>query len=199
MIIGLTGGIACGKTTTREKLLELNPMEFFDADKQAKEILVAPNIQSQLKTIFGPDAINDDLSQNIEFIRETAFSDPAIKIKLQELIHPEVITRCKSAIQTAQAEGRDLLLDVPLLFEVEMDKECDAVITVTCKETTQIKRLKARGIDSKLAKKIIASQMPQADKIARSQHIINNNASLGRLESQIRKVVKALKKGKKGT
>lgn len=197
MIIGLTGGVACGKTITREKITALEPINFFDADKHTKEILAEASTQATLKVLFGSDAINQDESQNVEFIEESIFSDPICRVKLQELVHPKVIARCKEIIRAAKAEGKDLLLDIPLLFEVGMHKECDTIITVTCSETTQIKRLKERGIDRKLAKKIVGSQMALADKISQSQYVINNNASIKRLDSQIMKTIKSIKKTKK--
>jgi len=193
MIIGLTGGIACGKTTARDIMLRYCPMAFFDADTTAKEILADPTNQEAIKTALGKEAVTEENKPNIEFIRETIFSNDKAKVALQQIIHPMVIAKYKELIEAAKKTNTNLLLDIPLLFETGADKDCDAVVVVTCKQTTQIKRIKERGHTRALALKMINSQMPLSEKEAKGTHIISNNASLKRLDSQIRKIQKTLK------
>lgn len=117
------------------------------------------------------------------------FSDSVAKARLEAILHPLVRKqRLVLAIETL-AEGRDLLVDIPLLFESDASLGFDCIVTVACSPAIQTQRAMARGLASTQVEQIIASQWSNSQKIAQSDFVIWNDGSLRMLEAQALELV----------
>jgi len=184
-VIGITGNIASGKSTFRDILARRTGASCFDADVHAKSLLETdPAIRDRVKALLGPEAYSPEGPANRPWIREIIFNDPKARRDLEKILHPPVSAAWHEMVARAKSDGTHLLVDIPLLFETMADKDLPVVVTVACSETIQCQRLAARGLGSDGAAKIIASQMPQAEKIARSALVVWNDGSLEALAAQ---------------
>lgn len=192
MIIGLTGGIASGKSTVSNFFKELG-VEIVDADLVAKEISEKKESVERIRDIFGNDIVNTEGKVIRERLRERVFRDRALLEKLNEIIHPQVI----EYFQRKKIENSDseiMIFDIPLLYETNMDKLCDKVIVVGLEKEKQIERVILRdGSSRELAQKIISNQMSLEDKMKRADIVIMNSGSLEDLKEKIIEVYNFLK------
>lgn len=192
MIIGLTGGIASGKSTVSNFFKELG-VEIVDADLVAKEISEKKESVERIKDIFGNDIVNTEGKVIRERLRERVFRNRALLEKLNEIIHPQVI----EYFQRKKIENSDseiMIFDIPLLYETNMDKLCDKVIVVGLEKEKQIERVILRdGSSRELAQKIISNQMSLEDKMKRADIVIMNNGSLEDLKEKVIEVYNFLK------
>lgn len=192
MIIGLTGGIASGKSTV-SKVLSTLGAKIIDADLKAKEISEKDETIKEIEKTFGKDIIGELGKIDREKLKNIVFSDKEKLKKLNNIIHPKVISEFKKIKENAN-KNDIIIFDVPLLFESKMDKMCDKVILIIADEPTQIKRMIERdGITEVLAKKIIDSQMGLDEKIKKSDILIENNGGLLELNEKIKEIYKNLK------
>ena len=177
-LVGLTGGIAAGKSTVAQHLTSLGALEI-DADKLAREV-VEPGTPAlaQIAAEFGASVLNEDGSLNRKALGEIVFSDPAKRLKLEAITHPAV--KALSAQRVAEnSEFEVVVYNVPLLVEAKVDLPFDFVITVEAPEKEQIKRLiENRGMTTEAAKSIIAAQASPAQRANASDLIISSNQPL---------------------
>jgi len=184
-IIGITGSIASGKSTLRDLLAPLLPAEVLDADLIARELLDNdPGVRARVEAGISPGAYRADGSADRREISRIIYNDPSAKSRLEEILHPLVREVWTAAAFRAREEQRHLLVDIPLLFETNADGHFDFVITVACSPGVQDARLAARGMDPDLAQRILATQMPVAEKMSRATQVIWNDGSLEALEAQ---------------
>ena len=190
-IIGLTGGIASGKSTV-SKILINRGYEVIDADAIARELQVKGSpLLGELVKIFGPDILDGEGSLNRVKLGTIIFSDESARIKVDELFLPAVKKEFRRRI--AQSEAQILFLDVPLLFEAGFDDLTDANLVVFTSVDTQVKRLKARNnITGEEAMMRIGSQMPTDEKIKRADFTINNDGKMYDLEENVEEFLNKL-------
>lgn len=184
-VVGITGSIASGKSTFRDLLAPILPAHVVDADAIARNLLEQdPDVRAEVLASISSDAYKPDGSPDRAEIRRIIYSDPAAKARLEAILHPRVRTMWMAEAGFARAAKRHLLVDIPLLFETGAEPNFDFVITVACSPGIQESRLAARGLDAGLARKIILTQMPVPDKIARSSHVAWNDGTLASLKDQ---------------
>ena len=168
--IGLTGGIACGKSTLAEGL-RARGWHVIDTDRIAHD-LMQPG-QANWKNVvdaFGPSVLQPDQSIDRKVLGRLVFADPLLRAKLNEITHPAI----RSVWQREREERarthptHSLAVMIPLLFECELEQMFSAVWCVGASRAVQINRLKARGFSEAEAAQRLSSQMPVADKMARS-------------------------------
>jgi len=183
MILGLTGGIASGKSTVSKKLKELGSY-IIDADKISKEVSESTKVIRKIEQIFGSEVINNgDLDR--QKLRKIVFESKEKRELLNGIMHPIIVKKIVEKIEKNR-EKKLIILDVPLLYETELEYLCDKVLVVCTDEKIQVERIKARdGIEWKLAKKIIHTQMPLVEKMKKADISIENN---GNLEELLKKV-----------
>lgn len=192
MIVGLTGGIASGKSTVSSIFKEFG-LEIVDADKVARKLTETEKNKQEIGKIFGVDVIDENGNLIREKIRERAFGNKELLDRLNFLIHPQVIEYFKEK-KEENNKNEIVIFDVPLLFETKMNTLCDKVIVVSIPLSEQIKRVMLRDkIDEKLAKKIIDKQLSLEYKVANSDIVIDNSGSLEHLKNQVLEVYKKLK------
>jgi dephospho-CoA kinase len=186
-VIGITGGIAAGKSALSIELRRLLPAaQFFDADQSARDLSNGDaEVRALIAEAFGPDIYSAEGHLNRAALRTIVFGDPGKKLALEQILHPRI--RRQWAVQAeSRRESTELFLaDIPLLYETVGGTLCDRVVVVACSQRIQLQRLMARSSLSQVeAEQIIAAQMPLAEKIARADHVIWNNGPLAVLAAQ---------------
>lgn len=192
MIVGLTGGIASGKSTV-SNLFRKYGIEIVDADKVAKEVSEKKESIEKISNIFGKDILDSDGKIVREKLREKAFKNRELLQELNKIIHPQVMEYFKRK-KEENSKDEILIFDIPLLYEAKMEYLCDKIIVVGVDVQKQIRRVVARdGSSEELAKKIIFNQMPLDEKIKKADIVIMNNGTLDELEAKVMKIYRELK------
>lgn len=197
LIVGLTGGVASGKTAVSEVLAEEGAW-IIDADQIARE-LVEPqrSAWNELVRTFGNEILLGDGSIDRKKLADRVFSDPNQRERLNQILHPlitEEIDRRAREIGKKNP-GAIVVIDAPLLVEVGYQHKVEKLMVVTSTEAEQIERLKARdGIASEEALRMIASQMPLQEKAKLADFVIRNEGSLAELQERAKEVFRELKK-----
>lgn len=195
MIIGLTGGISSGKSTVSNILKELE-IKIIDADIIAKKISEKKEIKKEIILKFGEEILNSKKEIERKKIREIVFKDKEKLKILNNIYHPRIKAEFKK-IKENHNKDDIIIFDVPLLFETDIDKECDKIILVYIDKEIQIDRLMKRdGIDSDLAKMIIKNQMPQEEKMEKADIILYNNGTLDELTKKTKMIIKNIMRRK---
>lgn len=189
--IGLTGGIASGKSTVAQ-LFRAWGAYVADADLISRKALdPGTDCYEQTVTAFGWDILFADGTVDRKKVAGIVFSDPKALATLNGIIHPYVRKTIRSDSEKAFAQSPDRLIvwDVPLLFETGYDSEVAKTVVVTARQDIRIQRIVARDGSTKAAAlRRIHSQMPDREKVRRADIVIRNNGSLGELEQRTREV-----------
>ena len=176
MIIGLTGGIASGKSTVSKYLAEKG-FEVYDADKIAKDISEKKSVQEEIILTFGNKILDKNGNIDRKKLKEIVFENKEKLKQLNAIIHPKVIDFYKELKEKNTDEI--IIFDVPLLFESGIDKFCDKILVVISDYEIQLNRIVERDkIDRELAEKIIKSQLSNEERIKKADVVIENNSSL---------------------
>lgn len=183
-IIGLTGGIASGKTTVLNEFKKLG-VKTISCDVIARKVFNGTNVPKRIRKLFG--------TLDRKKIAKIIFSDFAKRKQLERILHPLIIKELKKQLSTIDYRlSTAVIVDVPLLFETHLEKMFDKIIVVYCKKNQQISRLMKRDklIKSEATKRI-ASQMPMSKKIKLADFTIKNTESLRRkkINSQVKKIL----------
>lgn len=175
--IGLTGGIASGKTTIVEYLMALG-VKVIDADLIAREVLeIYPEIHAYLKKNYGDVVFREGILDR-KALGEIIFLDKEEREKYNAVIMPKI----KKLVEKRFRELKDekyVILDAPLLFEEKFDKNMDITITVYVEKDAQLKRLMKRdNLTEKEALTRVQSQMDMREKVRKSTYVVNNSGEL---------------------
>lgn len=186
LVIGITGGIATGKSSFARSLHQRVGGRLFDADKAARELTDRdPETRQALRAEFGEAIFFPTGGLNRAALRGIIFADTTKKRALEQILHPRIRRQWATEAETSRQGGKIFLADIPLLYETEGETICDRVVVVACSEQIQQERLVARSALSLAdARSIIASQMPLSEKISRADHLAWNNGPQSVLESQ---------------
>ncbi len=191
LIIGLTGGIASGKSTISNYLRSLS-LPIIDADVEAR-LAVEKGEPGYSKIVehFGTEILLEDGSLNRAKLGEIVFRDEKQRAVLNGIVHPEVRNRMNKKQNEAIAEGHmTVILDIPLLFENKLDSTVDKTILVYVDTETQISRLMDRNkLSLEQAKLRIEAQMPLQEKKALADKIIDNNGTVENSQDQALKIL----------
>ncbi|EKO3798317.1 dephospho-CoA kinase [Vibrio harveyi] len=174
-VIGLTGGIASGKTTVANLFKQQFKIDIVDADIVAREV-VEPGTHGLNAIIehFGTDIVRDDQTLDRAKLREKIFSNPEEKAWVNGLLHPMI--REKMIEDLEQVTSDYALLVVPLLVENKLDSLCDRVLVVDVDPQTQISRtVKRDNVSEEQAKAILASQASREQRLALADDVVKNN------------------------
>lgn len=198
--MGLTGGIACGKSTVSKELRERHHLTVIDADIIAREV-VNPDRPAYNKIISNfleivPDLINEDRSLNRAALGQAVFGNKERLGILNSIVHPAVKNEIARQIMMAYIRLKSMVIvDVPLLYESKLHLICGLVITVSCDEDVQVERLLSRNpeLTKEDALKRISSQMSNQERNYRSDIVIDNNKSLAILRTSIDSLVEEIR------
>ena len=194
-LVGLTGGIASGKSTVAKILQDLGAA-IVNADDLAREV-VLPGREAWKEVVaaFGVDILQTDQNLDRQKLRTLIFNQPEARKRLESIIHPRVRALAEERIRQYGAAGYPVVIyEVPLLFEGKLQEWLRPVILVACKLETQTARLQKRDHLARAdAEKHIATQMSLAEKRGLADYVIENNGSLADLERQTRQILEKLK------
>ncbi len=187
LVVGITGGIACGKSEVG-KILSRMGVAVRDTDEMAHE-LMRPGLPAYKKIVrsFGRQYLDARSRIDRRKLGERVFRNAGDRIKLERIVHPEVIRQLHRWLEGHRRRGRNAAGIVPLLFEVGWTAPWDAVICVTASRRTVLGRLRKRGLSRAEAQARIKAQMPVREKEDRADFVIRNNGDLPRLEKQTKK------------
>ena len=184
-ILGITGGVATGKTTFTALLRERLPAELFDADACARRLVVEDSaIQASMRRQFGARIF---LGEKLDraALRTLVFGDATARQALEAILHPVIREQWLRLAEKIRREKNWLFVDIPLLFETGAEKFFDAIVVVACSDKIQRRRLNAqRHLTADMASSIIAAQWPLAEKISAAGHVIWNDGTLTALARQ---------------
>jgi dephospho-CoA kinase len=187
-ILGLTGGIACGKTHAASGLALLLGCDLLSADEIVHRLLREDaGVRGELAGRFGGSIFagpNGELDR--ARMREIVFADPQRRRVLEEILHPRVRSEWTGCVGRARREDRSLLVEIPLLYETGAGEWFDRVVVVAAPRETQLERLtEIRGMPRQIAERMIDAQMPLPEKIRRADHVVWNGGLLPALDRQV--------------
>lgn len=186
MIIGLTGGIATGKSTAAEYLKEKGA-RIIDADQISHKISRRGEKGWRLVVDeFGDEILREDGEFDRDKLGKIVFSDPRKRKKLESLLHPIIIYEMKEQAHRYLNNDEIVVFMAPLLYEAGLDRFCDQIWVISSSEENQISRLKKRNdFSSKEALKRIKAQMPLSKKEEKADVVIENNSTIADLQDKI--------------
>lgn len=195
ILVGLTGGVATGKSTVAAMFKQCGAV-IIDADLLAREV-VTPGKPAwkEIVNTFGTSVLNPDRTINRRALGTIIFRRPAKRQALEGIIHPRVAREQKRLTREAARNNPNavVIYDVPLLFEAGIDKRVDTILIVTADRETQIARLKTRnGLSRTEAIRRIKSQMPLSKKIRLADYVIDGTLPLSQLRKQTAHLFKRL-------
>lgn len=182
--VGLTGGIASGKTTAARFFAALG-VPILDSDQIARDV-VEPG-QPPLERLverFGPTILTPDGHLDRPALRNIVFSDPKARADLEALTHPAIGAAMEA--QSATAGGPYQVLVIPLLVEKNLKSHVDRVVVVDCDEALQLQRLQRRdGSTAQAARAILAAQASRAARLKAADDVIHNDAEVNAVRDQV--------------
>lgn len=198
--VGLTGGIASGKSTVSGMFRELG-VPVIDADMIAREV-VAPGSRAleAIVAAFGEEILTDEKSLNRARLGEIVFSDLSKKKVLEGILHPEIIAEQDRRLKDLEREGRTpvAVVDAAVMIESGSWKRFDSLVVVDCEESQQISRLRLRnGMNEEEAARRVNAQMPLSEKVKYADHVIDNRGSIDDTRKQVEELMKLLSRGMK--
>lgn len=182
--IGLTGGIACGKSTVSGLFAALG-VPVIDTDQIARDV-VAPGtaLQASVLARFGAQLLTPSGELDRRALRERVFADAAERAALESLLHPAIMAELGR--RAARAGGVYQLLAIPLLVEHNLKSSVDRVLLVDCAPELQLRRVQVRdGITRAQAQAVLAAQASRAARLSVADDVISNDGDLERLRDQV--------------
>ena len=194
LLVGLTGGLATGKSTVSDTLRALGCV-VLDADVLAREV-VQPGEPALAAIVreFGPDVLQPDGTLDRKRLGAVVFVDPARRKRLEAITHPAIRDRYRARLAELERQGFEgiVVWDAPVMIESGGYRDVDRLIVVIADEATQRARALARDGDRADAERKIASQMPLADKARLADHVIDNSGERATTEARTHEVHAAL-------
>lgn len=187
LIIGLTGGIASGKTTVAN-LFAARGVPHVDADVSARAVVApgSPGLAAVVEA-FGPTVLTAEGTLDRRALRQRVFTDPAERKRLESILHPLIGQHLRDSL--AALRGPYALLVAPLLLEGQLSRTVDRVLVVDVPEEVQIRRVMLRdGSSREEAEAILRAQMQRAERLARADDVITNDGDLQALAHQVEKL-----------
>jgi dephospho-CoA kinase len=192
LTIGLTGGIASGKSTVTKMIRELG-IPVIDADQVARDVVkVGEEAYTQIVATFGQDILQTNGEIDRAKLGAIVFHNEQERKKLNAIVHPAVRRRMMAEKEEyVQSGAKTIVLDIPLLFESELTHLIDKVIVVYVDDEVQLERLmKRNGFSKEEALARIRSQMPLHEKVKKADAVINNNGTVEETKQQLLQILR---------
>ncbi len=190
MLVGLTGGFGCGKSTVL-KLFEKLGATVLSADSIVHDLLKRAEVRGPITEMFGPNIlVKGEIDR--KKLSKKVFSDETKRKKIERLIHPHVLETIEQTYINATNPTCNpeiiMVAELPLLFETGFDKGVDAVVVVRAESDVISKRLRRKGFSAEEIRTRAAAQFPIDEKASRADYVIDNSGSLEDMERQVRVV-----------
>lgn len=186
-VVGLTGGIGCGKSTVANMLRDRG-VPVVDADQIGRAVVApgTPGLRAVAEA-FGPGVLCEDGTLDRKGLAALVFPDPSALARLNGIVHPLIQAAAAAELRELAGSGHPLaVLEAALLLEAGWDRVTDSVVVVTTSPEVQLQRLRARGdMTPEDAQARVASQLPLATKEARADHVLQNDGTLDALEAAV--------------
>jgi len=187
MILGLTGGIGCGKSTAA-RFFEEAGFRRTDTDEVVRtEVLPQPEVLAAIAQRFGPQTLAADGRVDRPAVAKIVFSDDTALKWLEDLLHPRLYVILRARL--AAGASVDHVVEVPLLFEKHLENWFDFTVCVATTSQLQLARLEERGLPRALAEQRISKQLPLAHKLELADYVLLNDGSPDFLRDQIKQLV----------
>ena len=188
LLVGLTGGIASGKSTVSAMLAERGA-EIIDADHIARQI-VLPGLPAwcKIREHFGPGVLHPDGQIDRQALADIVFADNGKLALLNEIPHPAIFARIADLLEAYPDQDMVVVLDAALLIEAGLADGVDVVIVTHSPEEIQVQRLAAKGMGERAASERIAAQLAPEQRLARADVVIDNSGSLEKLGRRVDEV-----------
>lgn len=186
--VGLTGGIASGKSSAAALFEELGAA-VVDTDAIAHELTrPGTSAMAAIRDAFGPAYLTADGSLERAKMRQLVFSDPAAKAKLEAILHPLIRELARARIVAAQQPY--VIVVVPLLVETDAYRDLiERILVVDCREELQVARAMQRSqLKESEVRAILAAQLPRTERLGRADDVVDNNGDIEALRQQIQKL-----------
>lgn len=197
LIVGLTGGIASGKSTIAD-MFKREGAYIIDIDMISRDVVKPGKPAWQdVVHIFGKEVLNEDQTLNRKKVGDIVFSDAEKRKKLEEIIHPKITAETLMKInEIAKKDNQAIvIIDTPLLIETDKQDTVNKVVLVYTSPQGQIERLVKRdGLSLEDAHKRLTSQMPIENKKKYAHYIINNEEPLKEIQKRVKEIFRELKK-----
>lgn len=194
-VIGLTGGIASGKSTVAA-LIKAHGIPVIDADQLAREAVLpgSPGLK-QVVAVFGPEVVHKDGTLDRAVLAEKIFADPAARKNLESIVHPAIKQLARQYLEELRREGVPVVFYMaPLLIEAGAVDRVDEIWVVYLDREVQLERMQHRdSLSREDAEKRLAAQMPMDEKKAHGRIVIDNSGDLEALEKRVKAVLHAEK------
>ncbi|KAI9476555.1 MAG: dephospho-CoA kinase [Benjaminiella poitrasii] len=194
-LIGLTGGIATGKSTVSRLLAEKN-IPIIDADKIARDIVEPGRKANQLiRQHFGDEVFLPDGYIDRPKLGQIIFQDPEKRKILNQCTHPYVRLEMLKEAFLHWLKGTDIVIfDVPLLIESKLDRFMSTNVVIYCSDVLQLQRLRKRdNLSEEQALQRIKAQMPMSEKVAKADIVLDNSSNIQQLETQVKNMIEKLR------
>lgn len=190
-VLGLTGGVGCGKSSAAAVLAE-DGVPVFDADQAAHDAVAAGGEGLRdVVSVFGPAFVRDG-ELDRKAMAERVFGDTAAREQLNAIVHPRVFAAMQAWL-TSQAQVRPaVVVMVPLLFEKGAERWCDATLVIAADEAVVLERLAGRGWSPEQARARMRAQWPLSRKIERADAVVWNNGTKQELAAAVRAAYRSL-------
>lgn len=183
-VLGILGGVGSGKSSLSGLLAE-EGFVILDADREAAQILDSAGMQPILEELFGPQVLGPDGPRR-EKIASAIFADPPLRKRLEEAMHPRIRKTMLAELDAALAQGRSVVLDVPLLLEGGLIELCDRILFLEVPDPIREARVRARGMSAEDWRRREAAQAPLSVKRSHADQIFDNSGSIEDLRAQVR-------------
>ena len=192
--VGLTGGIACGKTVVRQMLARRGAFTI-DADEIVHRLMEpGTTVSHQIREAFGPEMLASDGSVDRARLGAAAFSNPEVRRRLNQIVHPRVMEEENRRLATVERRGSAIaVVDAALMIEVGTYRRYDCLLVVYCTRELQVERLMKRGgYSEEDAARRIDSQLSVEEKKQFADYVIDNSGTLAETERQVDEIWKKL-------
>ncbi|MFM1803534.1 MAG: Dephospho-CoA kinase [Planctomycetota bacterium] len=190
--IGIAGGIGGGKSTVARILRELG-CEVANSDDAARRVLAEPEVRARIATRAGPAVVAPDGSIDRAALGRAIFAEPSLRADIERIMHPRIESIRRAQFAAAPASTRAFVIDAPLLFEVGLDRECDAVIFIDTPRELRLARVHAaRGWSSAELDRRESAQLPIDEKRRRSSDVVENSADEQELRARTERTLRAI-------
>ncbi|OHE80930.1 MAG: dephospho-CoA kinase [Verrucomicrobia bacterium RIFCSPLOWO2_12_FULL_64_8] len=190
MILGLTGGMGCGKSCAAQ-MVAAHGFAWMDSDEIVRnKLLLEQDVMAAIRDHFGPEVITPAAGVDRSRLAHRVFADSTGLVWLENLIHPKLFEYWRRVF--AKDRTKSWVVEVPLLFEKSLQNWFDFTICVASHPAVQFARLEQRGIPLPLARQRISKQLPLARKIESADFVLWNDGSTGFLRQQVDLLIKSL-------
>lgn len=194
MVLGVTGSIAGGKSSVCKMFRRLGA-QIVSADALAREVVrPGSDVLVRLVERFGAGILTEQGMLDRAVLADKVFADDEARRALNALTHPAIAQLAEQRLRQCAQSGAPLVIyEAPLLFEAGAEKRVDAVLVVKIDPQVQLRRLMARDrLDPEAARRRIAAQLSQQEKLARADYVIDNSGSLAQTQAQVEALFKKL-------